>query len=95
MLNTNVPKQLYGTASGVRAEKHTLASIVPELDNAVEELAATVRRLEQEEADLTEAIQQTVGSLSDLRYGRLANGQLREQVLEGLETVQETCQSRT
>lgn len=95
MLNTNVPKQLYGTASGVRPEKHTLASIVPELDNAVEELTATVRCLEQEEADLTEAIQQTVGSLSDLRYGRLANGQLREQVLEGLETVQETCQSRT
>lgn len=40
------------------------------------------------------SIQQTVGSMSDLRYGRLSNGQLRKQVLEGLQTVQETCELR-
>lgn len=33
-------------------------------------------------------MQNTVGGLSDLRYGRLANGGLRTQVLEGLERVE-------
>lgn len=89
-----ISRQLYGTTSGALAEKHSINSVVPELDSAVEELDATIRSLEEEEAELTKAIQQTVGSMSDLRYGRLANGQLRKQVLEGLETVQETCQSR-
>lgn len=87
-------RQLYGASSGALAEKHNINSIVPELDSAVEELDAAIRDLEQEEANLTRTIQQTVGSLSDLRYGRLSNGQLRKQVIEGLETVQQTCQAR-
>lgn len=53
-----------------------------------------IQRLEQEEAELLQAIRQTVGSMSDLRYGRLSNSQLTRQVLEGLQTVQETCESR-
>ena len=37
------------------------------------------------------AVQQTVGGMSDLRYGRLGNSQLREQVLDGLADLQATC----
>jgi len=37
------------------------------------------------------AVQQTVGGMSDLRYGRLGNSQLREQVLDGLADLHATC----
>lgn len=53
-----------------------------------------MQALEKEEAELMQSLKQTVGSMSDLRYGRLSNGQLTEQVLDGLQNVQETCQAR-
>jgi len=34
----------------------------------------------------------TVGGLSDLRYGRLANGKLREEILEGLGRLEQACE---
>lgn len=71
--------------------KHDIHSIIPELDSSAEELNAAIESLEKEEAELLQSIKQTVGSMSDLRYGRLSNGQLRKQVLEGLQIVQETC----
>lgn len=74
--------------------KHNINSIIPELDSSVEELDAAIQSLEKEEAELLQSIQQTVGSMSDLRYGRLSNGQLRKQVLEGLQNVQDTCGER-
>ncbi|ROW02597.1 hypothetical protein VPNG_07877 [Cytospora leucostoma] len=83
--------QLYGVASGVAVSKHNINSIIPELDSSAEELDAAIQSLEKEEAELLQSIKQTVGSMSDLRYGRLSNGQLRKQVLEGLQIVQETC----
>lgn len=74
--------------------KHNINSIIPELDNSAEELDAAVQSLEKEEAELLQSIKHTVGSMSDLRYGRLSNGQLRKQVLEGLQNVQEACESK-
>lgn len=74
--------------------KHNINSIIPELDSSTEELEAAIQSLEKEEAELLQSIKQTVGSMSDLRYGRLSNGQLRKQVLEGLENVQETCATK-
>ena len=58
-------------------------------------MEAELQRLEAEEAQLLESAKQTVGNLSDLRYGRLSNSKLREQVLEGLQNVQETCERKT
>jgi centromere-localized protein 2 len=86
--------QLYGAASGAPVSKHDINSIIPELASSAEELDASIQALEKEEAELLQSIKQTVGSMSDLRYGRLSNGQLTEQVLEGLQNVQETCQAR-
>ncbi|EPE05298.1 hypothetical protein F503_03903 [Ophiostoma piceae UAMH 11346] len=73
----------------------SLMSTVSGLGSAVEDLEAEVRLLEEEEAQLLQTVQQAVGSLSDLRYGRLANPQLRDQVLEGLDNVQATCNNVT
>lgn len=69
-----------------------MISIIPELESAAEEVEDEVRRLEEEAETLLEEMKGTVGGLSDLRYGRLANGQLREQVLEGLERLEAACE---
>jgi centromere-localized protein 2 len=61
------------------------------MERAVEDVEDEVRRLEEEADALLEQIRGTVGGLSDLRYGRLANGQLREQVLEGLSRLDSSC----
>ena len=58
------------------------------------ELEGELQRLEEEESALFSSVQQTVGSMSDLRYGRLGNSKLSEQVLDGLADLQETCKSR-
>lgn len=60
----------------------------------MEELDTAIKSFEEEEAELLYAIKQTVGGMSDLRYGRLSNAQLSKQVLDGLQTVQETCESK-
>ncbi|KUI73567.1 Centromere-localized protein 2 [Cytospora mali] len=90
----DIERALYGAASGAAASKHNINSIIPELDSSAEELEATIQSLEKEEADLLQSIRQTVGSMSDLRYGRLSNGQLSKQVREGLQSMQETCKTK-
>ncbi|KAG8164369.1 hypothetical protein KVR01_006287 [Diaporthe batatas] len=90
----DIERALYGAASGAPVSKHDINSIIPELASSAEELDASIQALEREEAELLQSIKQTVGNMSDLRYGRLSNGQLTEQVLEGLQNVQETCQAR-
>ncbi len=84
--------QLFGATSNSGGQKHNLSSVVRKLEGAAEVLDSQLRKLEEEEADLLQSAKQIVGSLSDLRYGRLSNSKLREQVLEGLENVQETCE---
>ncbi|CAK7563184.1 MAG: hypothetical protein SEPTF4163_001046 [Sporothrix epigloea] len=83
--------------TGVRGESstHTLSSIIPELDAAILELESEVQQLDEEEARLLSLVQQQVGSLSDLRYGRFANPQLRDQILDGLLNVRATCEQMT
>lgn len=68
--------------------------MLPELDGAVEDIEDEVRRMEEEAGTMLEEMKATVGNLSDLRYGRLANGQLGEQVLEGLERLEATCERK-
>ena len=69
-----------------------MISIIPELESAAQEVEDEVRRLEEEVETLLQEMKGTVGGLSDLRYGRLANGQLPEQVLEGLERLEAACE---
>lgn len=53
-----------------------------------------MQQLEEEETVFLQEVKQTVGGLSDLRYGRFSNGRLREQVLEGLTNLEETCKRK-
>lgn len=87
-------RALFGDASAARKAKHSLHSILPELQGAVGALEAEIRQLEEEEAELTAELGNTIGSLSDLRYGKLANSQLREEVVDGLGSLQDACRSR-
>lgn len=89
----DIERALYGAAAGARKMKHSINSIVPELEVAAEELEATIESLEREEARLMQEIKQIVGGMSDLRYGRFSNSQLGKQVIDGLHAVQETCES--
>lgn len=70
---------------------HTLKSILPELEKAIEDVEDEIRRDEEETDKLLEEMRDIVGGLSDLRYGRLANGELKEQVLDGLSRLESSC----
>lgn len=80
--------------NGPRNPKHSVASILPDMESAISELESELQLLGEEEAALLASVRQTVGAMSDLRYGRLANSQLREQVLEGLADLRETCKAK-
>ncbi|KAH8907193.1 hypothetical protein BR93DRAFT_928061 [Coniochaeta sp. PMI_546] len=86
-----IERSLLGNASGINGPKRDLQSVLPELESTVTDLESEIKRLEEEEAELRQTLNQTVGSMSDLRYGRLANSQLPEQVLESLSDLHATC----
>jgi len=65
--------------------------MIPEMESAVEDLEDEIRRMDEEAEEIIEEMQRTVSALSDLRYGKLENGELREQVLEGLERLEKVC----
>ncbi|KAF7895578.1 uncharacterized protein EAF01_009540 [Botrytis porri] len=67
---------------------HSLHSILPPLEAAVEDLEDEIARIDAETEELLNEMKNTVGGLSDLRFGRLANSGIRGQVLEGLERVE-------
>jgi len=91
----DVETALFGQSSNLpTSNPHTLTSILSELETAVEDVEDEIRRLDDEGETLLEDMRTTVGGLSDLRYGRLANGQLREQVLEGLERLEKSCEKK-
>lgn len=84
--------QLFGPVSNLPGSRpHTLTSILPDLESAAQDVEDEIHRLEEEAEALLQDIQGTAGGLSDLRYGRLANGKLPEQVLEGLDRLESAC----
>ena len=52
-------------------------------------------QLQAEEDSAKEALRQTIGGLSDLRYGKFANGSLTEEVIDGLKGLQEACEGKS
>ena len=75
--------------------KHTLGTIIPEMESAVQDVEAEIKQLEEEQTKLIESVGRIVGGLSDLRYGRMSNYQLREEVLESLRNLEEACRRKT
>ncbi|KAF4637747.1 hypothetical protein G7Y89_g324 [Cudoniella acicularis] len=88
----DVENALFGPSSNLPTPKpHTLTSILPEMETAATDISEEIRRLEEESRTMLEEMRSTVGGLSDLRYGRLASEQLPEEVLEGLERLENSC----
>ncbi|KAL5345143.1 hypothetical protein ACLOAV_010099 [Pseudogymnoascus australis] len=70
-----------------RPRHHTLRTILPTLDTATEDIEAEIALLELEAETLLAGIRNTVGGLSDLRYGKFRNPEVVEGVKAGLESV--------
>jgi centromere-localized protein 2 len=88
----SLPYQLFGPSSNLDYIKpHSLSSILPDMESAANQVEGEVRRLEEEADLLMESIRGTVGDLSDVRYGRLANAKLPEQVLDELTMLETSC----
>lgn len=41
-----------------------------------------------------DSVKQTVGGLSDLRYGKFANGKIKDEILDGLTGLEEVCEQK-
>lgn len=76
-------------------KQHSLQSIIPDLDSAIDDVESELRKLEDEESALLESVRQAAGNMSDLRYGRLSNSNLTAEVIDGLRSIQETCKQKT
>ncbi|OAA63068.1 Kinetochore subunit NKP2 [Cordyceps fumosorosea ARSEF 2679] len=88
-------RALFGSDSAAKKAKHTLGSILPELDGAAGAVEAEIAKLRQQEADLEGAIARIIADLDDVRTDNLKNRQLPDQVLDGLENLQEVCNRKT
>ncbi|KAF5510191.1 hypothetical protein CGCS363_v003828 [Colletotrichum siamense] len=88
-----IERALFGSVGS--DPKHTLNSIIPEMDTAIADLETEIQQLEAQEAALLESVKQTVGTMSDLRYGKLSNPRLKEDVIEGLKSVQDACKGKS
>lgn len=65
------------------------------MDTAIADLEAEIQKLEAQEETLLESLKQTVGSMSDLRYGRLSNPKLGDDVIQSLKSVQDACEGKS
>jgi centromere-localized protein 2 len=82
------------SGTGLKNTGHDLHSIVAEMESAANDIEAEIEQLRAQESELLLSVQQVVGNMSDLRYGRLANSNLGEQVQEGLASLQENCKGK-
>ncbi|KAI6249721.1 hypothetical protein HI914_01316 [Erysiphe necator] len=81
-----------GPSSNLPISKpHTLESIIVELSLAVDDLEIECKFLEEEEDKILEYLRMIIGGLSDLRYGKLKNPHLRNQVLERCLRLENFC----
>ncbi|KAF2964800.1 hypothetical protein GQX73_g8763 [Xylaria multiplex] len=87
-----IERALFGSTSvTITPKRHSLQSIIPDLDSAIADVESDLQKLEEEESTLLESIKQAAGNMSDLRYGRLSNPNLASEVIDGLHGIQETC----
>ncbi|TLD10213.1 hypothetical protein PgNI_05779 [Pyricularia grisea] len=71
-----------------------LSLVVQSMETSLSAVESQIKDLQTEEARLLELVKKTVGDLSDLRYGRLSNANLPEQVLDGLKNLQDICENK-
>ncbi|KAI2632500.1 Cnl2/NKP2 family protein-domain-containing protein [Hypomontagnella submonticulosa] len=91
-----IERTLFGpTSNTLQPKQHTLLTIIPDMDDAVADMEREIQIMEQEEAALLESIKLAVGNMSDLRYGRFSNPNLKDEVLDGLQRMQDVCERKT
>lgn len=64
------------------------------METSLSAVESQIKDLHTEETRLLELVKKTVGDLSDLRYGRLSNASLQQQVLDGLKNLQDICENK-
>lgn len=69
-----------------------LEELLASMENAVEDLVEEERRLESECNRKMKVMQELVGGLSDLIYGKFSTQGIEENVVEQLENLTETCE---
>ena len=75
---------------------HTLSTILPVMERACTDLEAEIATLESQRRAVLEDLEDTVGGLSDLRYGKFSQpigekNHVRTDVLQGLQGLEEAC----
>jgi centromere-localized protein 2 len=75
-------------------QPHILSSVLPALESAVDDLSEEIQSLEADAEALLASIKATVSGMSDLRYGKLSNGRLNQDVIESLHGLDSTCAER-
>ncbi|RFU28015.1 hypothetical protein B7463_g8339, partial [Scytalidium lignicola] len=90
-----IERALFGPTSNLPTSKPvTLISILPEFEKAIADMENEIQKLDDEAEELLEETKGIIGDLSDLRYGRLSNAQLRGQVLEGLNRLEAASEKK-
>jgi centromere-localized protein 2 len=51
--------------------------------------------LQEDEAALLDSVQQTIGAISYLRYGKFSNGQISDEVIDSLKNVEAACENKS
>ena len=77
-----------------------METLLPAMDRAAEDIEDEIRMLEEEAARTLEDMRNTVGDLSDLRYGRLPRTPIGEDdlaadVVNGLARLEQVCREAT
>lgn len=72
------------TSNRPQSTFHSRSSLLNAMKSAIVSLEAEIRELDKEAAGIMESMKETVGGLSDLRYGKLANDGLPRDLEEGL-----------
>lgn len=72
------------TSNRPQSTFHSRSSLLNAMESAIVSLEAEIRELDREAVGIMEGMKETVGGLSDLRYGKLANDGLPWDIEEGL-----------
>jgi centromere-localized protein 2 len=91
--------QLFGPAGSLsrKDRRHTMDSLLHEMEHTCHELEAETQHAEAEAEEVLRHMKETVGALSDLRYGKFAKapsmevGGMEGEVVKALKGLEEAC----
>jgi centromere-localized protein 2 len=94
-----IDMQLFGPAGSLsrRDRRHTMNSLLEDMERTCRQLETETQHAEIEAEDVLRHMKETVGALSDLRYGKFAKapgmeaGGMEEEVVKALKGLEEAC----